>query len=44
MELVDQAVGAGLAQQRAALEAALTPEEAEQLAGLLRRLLATTVA
>ncbi|MFE5634422.1 MarR family winged helix-turn-helix transcriptional regulator [Streptomyces sp. NPDC056543] len=43
-ELVDQAVGAGLAQQREALEAALTPEEAEQLAGLLRRLLATTVA
>lgn len=42
MELVDQAVGAGLAQQRAALEAALTPEEAEQLAGLLRSLLATT--
>ncbi|MFD3942337.1 MarR family winged helix-turn-helix transcriptional regulator [Streptomyces sp. NPDC058579] len=44
MELVDQAVGAGLAQQREALETALTPEEAEQLAGLLRKLLATTVA
>ncbi|MGW2020302.1 MarR family winged helix-turn-helix transcriptional regulator [Streptomyces sp. NPDC001927] len=43
MELVDQAVGAGLAQQREALETALTPEEAEQLAGLLRKLLATTV-
>ncbi|MEU9998638.1 MarR family transcriptional regulator [Streptomyces sp. NPDC050848] len=42
-ELVDQAVGAGLAQQREALETALTPEEAEQLAGLLRKLLATTV-
>ncbi|MFB7862523.1 MULTISPECIES: MarR family winged helix-turn-helix transcriptional regulator [unclassified Streptomyces] len=42
-ELVDQAVGAGLAQQRAALEAALTQEEAEQLAGLLRRLLAASV-
>ncbi|MEU8526131.1 MULTISPECIES: MarR family winged helix-turn-helix transcriptional regulator [Streptomyces] len=42
-ELVDEAVGAGLAQQRAALEAALTEEEAEQLAGLLRKLLATTV-
>ncbi|MFJ3585082.1 MarR family winged helix-turn-helix transcriptional regulator [Streptomyces sp. NPDC090127] len=42
-ELVDQAVGAGLAQQREALESALTPEEAEQLAGLLRKLLATTV-
>lgn len=43
MELVDQAVGAGLAQQREALEAALTPEEAEQLAALLRKLLATTI-
>ncbi|MEV6328573.1 MarR family transcriptional regulator [Streptomyces sp. NPDC051909] len=41
-ELVDQAVGAGLAEQRAALEAALSAEEAEQLAGLLRKLLATT--
>ncbi|MFJ9826073.1 MarR family winged helix-turn-helix transcriptional regulator [Streptomyces sp. NPDC101160] len=40
--LVDQAVGAGLAEQRAALEAALTQEESEQLAGLLRKLLATT--
>lgn len=40
---MDQAVGAGLGQQRAALESALTEEEAEQLAGLLRKLLATTV-
>ncbi|MGW4055101.1 MarR family winged helix-turn-helix transcriptional regulator [Streptomyces sp. NPDC004779] len=41
-ELVDQAVGAGLERQREALEAALTEEEAEQLTGLLRKLLATT--
>ncbi|GAA3060513.1 MarR family transcriptional regulator [Streptomyces roseofulvus] len=41
-ELVDQAVGAGLERQREAVEAALTREEAEQLAGLLRKLLATT--
>ncbi|MEU8761030.1 MarR family transcriptional regulator [Streptomyces sp. NPDC048659] len=41
--LVDQAVGAGLAQQAAAVEAALTPEESEQLSTLLRKLLATTV-
>ncbi|WP_435970020.1 MarR family winged helix-turn-helix transcriptional regulator [Streptomyces sp. Qhu_M48] len=41
-ELVDQAVGAGLAEQRAALRAALSEEEAAQLTGLLRRLLATT--
>ncbi|MEU7023353.1 MarR family transcriptional regulator [Streptomyces sp. NPDC046203] len=40
--LVDQAVGAGLGRQRGAVEAALTPKEAEQLAGLLRKLLATT--
>ncbi|MFJ3905706.1 MarR family winged helix-turn-helix transcriptional regulator [Streptomyces sp. NPDC090025] len=42
-ELVDRAVGAGLAQQHAAVEAALTPEEAEQLAVLLRKLLASSV-
>ncbi|MFI1656337.1 MarR family winged helix-turn-helix transcriptional regulator [Streptomyces sp. NPDC020472] len=42
-ELVDQAVEAGLAEQRAALEAALTKEERDQLTGLLRKLLATTV-
>nr|WP_028797532.1 MarR family transcriptional regulator [Streptomyces purpureus] len=42
-ELVDEAVAAGLAQQRAALEAALDPQEREQLATLLRKLLATTV-
>ncbi|MFE1343253.1 MarR family winged helix-turn-helix transcriptional regulator [Streptomyces sp. NPDC058757] len=41
-ELVDQAVGAGLERQREALESALTEEEAKQLAGLLRKLLATT--
>ncbi|MFE6225110.1 MarR family transcriptional regulator [Microtetraspora glauca] len=41
-ELVDQAVGAGLERQREAVEAALTEEEAEQLAGLLRKLLAAT--
>ncbi|MGW7430248.1 MarR family winged helix-turn-helix transcriptional regulator [Streptomyces sp. NPDC054861] len=42
-ELVDEAVAAGLAQQREALEGALDPEEREQLAGLLRKLLTTTV-
>ncbi|MEW1902874.1 MULTISPECIES: MarR family transcriptional regulator [unclassified Streptomyces] len=41
-ELVDRAVADGLAEQRAALEAALGAEEAEQLAGLLRRLLAAS--
>ncbi|MFC9337780.1 MarR family winged helix-turn-helix transcriptional regulator [Streptomyces sp. NPDC057020] len=41
-ELVDQSVTAGLAQQREALEGALDEEEAAQLAGLLRRLLAST--
>ncbi|MCB8905284.1 MULTISPECIES: MarR family winged helix-turn-helix transcriptional regulator [unclassified Streptomyces] len=41
-ELVDESVAAGLAQQRAALEGALSEEEAAQLAGLLRKLLATT--
>ncbi|MEU8518101.1 MarR family transcriptional regulator [Streptomyces sp. NBC_01216] len=40
--LVDQAVTAGLARQREALESALDPREREQLAGLLRKLLATT--
>ncbi|MEU7277192.1 MarR family transcriptional regulator [Streptomyces sp. NPDC045431] len=40
--LVDAAVAAGLAVQREALEAALEPEEAEQLAALLRKLLKTT--
>ena len=43
-ELVDQAVGAGLAQQHAAVDAALTPEETRQLADLLRKLLAATTA
>ncbi|MCX4509034.1 MULTISPECIES: MarR family winged helix-turn-helix transcriptional regulator [Streptomyces] len=37
--LVDEAVEAGLAAQREALESALDEEEAEQLAGLLRKLL-----
>ncbi|MGW2305562.1 MarR family winged helix-turn-helix transcriptional regulator [Streptomyces sp. NPDC001809] len=41
-ELVDRSVAAGLAQQREALEGALSEEEAAQLAGLLRKLLATT--
>ncbi|WP_418957080.1 MarR family winged helix-turn-helix transcriptional regulator [Streptomyces tritici] len=41
-ELVDLAVTAGVERQREALESALTREEAEQLAGLLRKLLATT--
>ncbi|MFE5947315.1 MarR family winged helix-turn-helix transcriptional regulator [Streptomyces sp. NPDC056480] len=41
-ELVDRSVTAGLAQQREALESALGEEEAAQLAGLLRKLLATT--
>ncbi|WP_411069416.1 MarR family winged helix-turn-helix transcriptional regulator [Streptomyces sp. cmx-4-25] len=41
-ELVDLAVVDGLAEQRAALEAALDAEEAERLAGLLRKLLAVT--
>ncbi|MFJ9794854.1 MarR family transcriptional regulator [Streptomyces sp. NPDC101145] len=42
LEVVDQAVGAGLAVQREALWTALDEEEAEQLAGLLRRLLNAT--
>lgn len=41
-ELVDEAVTAGLAVQRQALEAALDDREAEQLAGLLRKLLTAT--
>ncbi|MET9349472.1 MarR family winged helix-turn-helix transcriptional regulator [Streptomyces termitum] len=41
-ELADLAVAAGLDRQREALESALTEEEARQLAGLLRKLLATT--
>ncbi|OKK07821.1 MarR family transcriptional regulator [Streptomyces sp. CB03234] len=41
-ELVDEAVTAGLAVQREALESALDAQEAEQLAGLLRKLLAAT--
>ncbi|MFE7414617.1 MarR family winged helix-turn-helix transcriptional regulator [Streptomyces laurentii] len=40
--LVDQAVAAGLVRQREAVDSALTPEEVQQLAGLLRKLLATT--
>lgn len=39
--VIDQAVGSGLVLQRAAVDG-LTPEEAEQLAGLLRRLTAAT--
>ncbi|MFJ9433711.1 MarR family winged helix-turn-helix transcriptional regulator [Streptomyces sp. NPDC101490] len=42
-ELVDRAVEAGLAEQRAAVEGALTDEEAAQLTGLLRKLLASSV-
>ncbi|MFC8587207.1 MarR family winged helix-turn-helix transcriptional regulator [Streptomyces sp. NPDC057217] len=41
-ELVDLAVADGLAEQRTALESALDAEETEQLAGLLRKLLAAT--
>ncbi|MGW0030733.1 MarR family winged helix-turn-helix transcriptional regulator [Streptomyces sp. NPDC003314] len=41
-KLVDLAVADGLAEQRAALESALDAEETEQLAGLLRKLLAAT--
>ncbi|WP_078887573.1 MarR family winged helix-turn-helix transcriptional regulator [Streptomyces sp. NRRL S-118] len=41
-ELVDEAVAAGLAVQRAALEAALDETEAQQLSALLRKLLAAT--
>ncbi|MFJ8647184.1 MarR family winged helix-turn-helix transcriptional regulator [Streptomyces sp. NPDC093546] len=41
-ELVDEAVAAGLAVQREALEAALDPAEAEQLSALLRKLLRAT--
>ncbi|WP_175411983.1 MarR family winged helix-turn-helix transcriptional regulator [Streptomyces sp. TRM64462] len=42
LALVDEAVTAGLAVQREALEAALDEREAQQLAGLLRKLLTTT--
>ncbi|SER82733.1 DNA-binding transcriptional regulator, MarR family [Streptomyces sp. yr375] len=42
LELVDRAVGAGLALQTKALSAALTPEQSDQLADLLRLLLTTT--
>lgn len=42
LALVDEAVAAGLAVQREALEAALDEQEAEQLAGLLRKLLRAT--
>ncbi|GGQ20648.1 MarR family winged helix-turn-helix transcriptional regulator [Streptomyces roseolilacinus] len=42
LEIVDGAVTAGLAVQREALEAALDEREAEQLAGLLRKLLRAT--
>lgn len=38
-ELVDGAVVAGLAEQRQALDSALDEQEAEELAGLLRKLL-----
>jgi DNA-binding MarR family transcriptional regulator len=41
-ELVDEAVVAGLATQREALESALDAQEAEQLNGLLRKLLNAT--
>ncbi|MFD0315032.1 MarR family winged helix-turn-helix transcriptional regulator [Streptomyces flavalbus] len=43
LAVVDEAVGAGLALQTAALSA-LTPEQADQLADLLRELLASTAA
>ncbi|MET8162834.1 MarR family winged helix-turn-helix transcriptional regulator [Streptomyces sp. NPDC057456] len=42
LDLVDRAVGAGLAAQTEALTAALDTERADQLAGLLRELLSTT--
>ncbi|MCK8676804.1 MarR family winged helix-turn-helix transcriptional regulator [Streptomyces lichenis] len=41
-ELVDEAVGAGLAAQRAALTSALDEQEAAQLSALLRKLLKST--
>ncbi|MEU0657853.1 MarR family transcriptional regulator [Streptomyces lavendulocolor] len=41
-ELVDEAVAAGLAVQREALESALDDEEAELLSGLLRKLMTAT--
>ncbi|MDT9685862.1 MarR family winged helix-turn-helix transcriptional regulator [Streptomyces sp. TRM76323] len=42
LRVVDEAVAAGLAVQREALEAALDEREAEQLTGLLRKLLHAT--
>jgi DNA-binding MarR family transcriptional regulator len=42
LELVDEAVGAGLAVQTETLRAALNDEQADQLADLLRELLAGT--
>nr|WP_240109482.1 MarR family transcriptional regulator [Streptomyces sp. MUM 203J] len=42
LELVDEAVTAGLAVQREALDAGLDEEEARQLAALLRKLLLAT--
>ncbi|WP_217240368.1 MarR family winged helix-turn-helix transcriptional regulator [Streptomyces sp. AC555_RSS877] len=42
LELVDEAVGAGLAVQTEALKSALNGEQADQLADLLRELLAGT--
>jgi DNA-binding MarR family transcriptional regulator len=42
LRVIEEAVGAGLAVQTEALNA-LDPQEAAQLAGLLRRLLAGTV-
>ncbi|MCS0638576.1 MarR family transcriptional regulator [Streptomyces sp. LP05-1] len=42
LAVVEESVGAGLAAQRAAVDAALTPEEAADLAGLLRKLLRAT--
>ncbi|MGV9316046.1 MarR family winged helix-turn-helix transcriptional regulator [Streptomyces sp. NPDC003691] len=42
LEIVDQAVTAGLAVQREAVDAALDPVETEQLAALLRKLMAAS--
>ncbi|MER5945023.1 MarR family transcriptional regulator [Streptomyces sp. NPDC001904] len=42
LALVDEAVGAGLAVQKRALESALDGPQADQLAALLRQLLTTT--
>jgi len=43
LDVIDRAVGSGLVLQQAAVDG-LTPEEAELLAGLLRRLMAATEA